>query len=215
MLRILSSLLVCLFLVSCSAKRNNNASKKNKEDIVHTVAILPFTGADSNAVKEIKKGLESRLNVTVTVLPGTALPASAFYPPRQRYVADSLLDYLNTYNNRRYEKIIGVTSSDISTKKGEHINFGVMGLGFCPGGSCVISSFRVKRTAKNNRHFHRRMVILALHELGHTYSIEHCPDTACLMKDAEGKMNLDNGQVYCNDCKSVLLKKGLLAATIK
>jgi predicted Zn-dependent protease len=63
---------------------------------------------------------------------------------------------------------------------------------------------------QNRKHFLDRMVVLALHELGHTYSLTHCPDNSCLMKDAEGKMNLDDGQTYCQSCRSILLKKGIL-----
>jgi archaemetzincin len=56
----------------------------------------------------------------------------------------------------------------------------------------------------------KRLVTLALHELGHTYGLEHCPDFACLMKDAEGKMNLDDGDSYCNKCRDYLAGKSIL-----
>jgi archaemetzincin len=40
--------------------------------------------------------------------------------------------------------VLGITDKDISSTKGVHADWGVMGLGFCPGSACVISSFRVK-----------------------------------------------------------------------
>lgn len=212
-MRYLLLIISCLLLLSCKTKRAENAAPANKtgtQATNHSVALLPFKGIDSTVVLEIRKGIASRLQVEVTVLKEVALPASAFYVPRQRYVADSLLAFLRRHKHDRYEKIIGITSKDIATRKGEHPNFGVMGLGNCPGPACVISSFRVGKGMRSRKHFLDRMVVLALHELGHTYSLPHCPDTACLMKDAEGKMNLDDGQTYCQSCRAILLKKGVL-----
>ena len=85
-----------------------------------------------------------------------------------------------------------------------------MGLGYCPGEACVFSSYRVKATANGSRHFIKRMIVLAMHELGHTYSLPHCNSRICIMKDAEGRMNLDNGDTYCNSCAFYLKRKGIL-----
>jgi archaemetzincin len=85
-----------------------------------------------------------------------------------------------------------------------------MGLGHCPGQACVVSSFRVKGTVKSRGHFIQRMLMLAMHELGHTYSLPHCPAGNCIMKDAEGKMNLDDGTNYCADCSKKLKGMGVL-----
>ncbi|MBN8676272.1 MAG: hypothetical protein J0L56_19225 [Chitinophagales bacterium] len=74
----------------------------------------------------------------------------------------------------------------------------------------MISSFRPIKKIRNREHFINRMVILAMHELGHTYSLPHCPNDPCIMKDARGKMNLDNGETYCNKCSAFLKQSGIL-----
>jgi archaemetzincin len=199
-----------LLLYSCADKKKPSVAVPATPQRVHTIAILPLTTADKDLVRDIEAGIKKVLHADITILEQQQLPVSSFYKPRQRYIADSLLDFLERENNKRFEKMIGITAKDISTRKGPHVNWGVMGLGNCPGESCVISSFRVNKSSKDRGHFIKRMILLALHELGHTYSLPHCPDGACIMKDAEGKMNLDDGESYCNDCSNTLRKEGVL-----
>lgn len=198
--------LLLLLLLSCKTKRQEPGNSSSR---MQSIGILPFYGIDSSTVAEIQKGLKQHLNVTFTVLKETALPAFAFYKPRQRYIADSLLVFLGNYNNNRFDKVIAITSHDISTQKNGYVNYGIMGQGYQPGQACVVSTFRPKRNV-GRRQFIRRMIILALHELGHNYSLPHCPDQTCFMVDAEGRMKLDDSKSYCSNCRSVLMKKGVL-----
>jgi len=214
-LRFLIFSLSIALLISCHTKSGDNpdvpvnkepAGKKEK----HIIAILPFKDADSNLMNGLKTGLEKQLQVEYIVLPGETLPDFAFYKPRQRYIADSLLVFLRQENKGRYEKILGVTTKDISTRKDPYENWGILGLGSCPGEVCVVSSFRAGRNKIANDDFLRRMTMLALHELGHTYGLEHCPVFSCIMKDAKGKMNLDDARSYCEKCRDLLRSKGVL-----
>lgn len=208
-------LLFIIFIVSCN---NGNTDKSviaiDKKGIVkkekHSVAILPFTEVDSNLIKELKTGLQKKLAVEVTILKNALLPDFAFYKPRQRYIADSLLIFLRQVNANKFEKIIGVTTKDISTRKGDVANWGILGLGTCPGEACLVSTFRAGKNKVSQNVFLQRMTNLALHELGHTYGLEHCPAATCLMKDAEGKMNLDDGDSYCQACRNYLYRKHIL-----
>lgn len=204
-----------ILLFSCNTKTKNEHDASSPGNGVvkkndHALALLPFKGVDSGLLHQLRTGLEKQLAVHVTVLEDAPLPPVAFYKPRQRYIADSLLVFLGQINKGRFEKIIGVTTKDISTKKDPHENWGILGLGSCPGEACVISSFRAGKNKISYKDFIRRMITLALHEAGHTYGLEHCPVATCLMKDAEGKMNLDDGDTYCEKCRNYLAGKGLL-----
>lgn len=203
-----SLIIILLLLYSCSGKQHDKFTPAGRTE--YTIAILPFAGTDKNMIREIQSGLEKRLHATVVLLDEKPLPGSAFYKPRHRYVADSLLVFLMQQNTNRPGKILGITQKDISTAKKPHTNWGIMGLGYCPGQACVISSFRPKKRVKNRKHFINRMVILAMHELGHTYSLPHCLNDPCIMRDAEGKMNLDNGETYCTKCSTFLKQSGIL-----
>ncbi|HMK26564.1 MAG TPA: hypothetical protein VK483_11080 [Chitinophagaceae bacterium] len=208
-------LLTTIFIFSCTDNgKNENNLISHISKIVkkgdHTLAILPFKGVDSGLLNELSTGLQKQLNIKLTVLDDAALPSFALYKPRQRYIADSLLVFLGQTNKARFEKIIGVTTKDISTRKDPYENWGILGLGSCPGEACVISSFRAGKNKVSHKDFIRRMITLSLHELGHTYGLEHCPVTTCIMKDAKGKMNLDDGDAYCKKCNHYLTGLGIL-----
>jgi archaemetzincin len=200
---------------ACNNTDNGNYTRSQTPKTItvapksNTIFIFPFTGTDSLIVMQVKKGLQSYLNATIIISTGKPLPAFAFYKPRNRYIADSLLVFLTRVSPDKNEKIIGITPKDISTRKGDIENWGILGLGDCPGPSCVISSFRAGRQKVKPVVFAQRMIVLALHELGHTYGLQHCPDASCIMKDAEGKMNLDKGNSYCKKCRDFLFDRGI------
>jgi archaemetzincin len=92
---------------------------------------------------------------------------------------------------------------DISTTKNGIKDWGIMGLGYRPGKSCVVSDFRM--AVKNrNQQFYK----VVLHELGHTEGLPHCKTKTCLMRDAEGGNHLDEEKDFCKNCKDFLLNKG-------
>lgn len=211
----LTLFLPAMLLCACNerSRTKQQVQKEQKKEagiITHSISVLPFQGVDTSLLSHLVTGIRQQLMVDVHVLPVQALPSFAFYAPRQRYIADSLLVFLKQQNRGQAEKIIGVTIKDISTKKPPHDNWGVLGLGSCPGEACVISSFRAGKKKVTNDQYTRRMITLALHELGHTYGLEHCPAADCLMKDAQGKMNLDDSGVYCDKCRNYLKAKGVL-----
>jgi archaemetzincin len=205
------SLLLTVFVLSCSESKRYKDARPGKQAAAadYTIAVLPFSGIDPALVTDLKAGLEKRLTAEVIILAQKPLPVSAFYQPRRRYIADKLLLFLKQHNDGA-DKIIGITGKDISTRKGSFVNWGIMGLGNCPGEACIISSFRAKSREISYQRLADRMILLALHELGHTWSLPHCLNTPCIMKDADGKMNLDDGDSYCDRCSAVLRKAGIL-----
>jgi archaemetzincin len=46
----------------------------------------------------------------------------------------------------------------------------------------------LKRRAKSRKHFRFRVANVALHEVGHTFGLQHCTEDRCPMQDAEGSI---------------------------
>jgi len=108
-----------------------------------SIAIQPFGSFSLEQQLQVKKALEKQYTMSVSILKPIDLPKSAYYQARNRYRADSIIAFLKRNTKGPYTKVIGLTSFDISTTKGTHIDWGVMGLGYCPGRSCVVSSYRI------------------------------------------------------------------------
>lgn len=130
------------------------------------------------------------------------LPMKTYYQPRNRYRADSLIRILRDLTPENHITL-GLTSKDISTTNDEINDWGVMGLGYRPGKSCIASSFRLSKTEKKSQFFK-----VAIHELGHTEGLPHCPEKYCFMRDAEGKNPTNEEKDFCINCKQRLVDRG-------
>jgi archaemetzincin len=149
----------------------------------------------------------------VAVLPPSPLPRSAYYPPRGRYRAERLLDFLVGQGQKGARVVLGLTTADISTTKGQYSDWGVMGLATLDGKSAVLSSFRCKRGARNAAHARERFAKTAVHELGHSFGLEHCPTRGCLMHDGEGSvLTTDTETDFCETTRERLRAMGALLA---
>lgn len=162
------------------------------------VIILLLMGYNNEvSVPHIKQEIETFYNVTVHIKT-TSLPSSAYYKPRNRYRADVILKDL--YSNYKGKRVIALTSKDISTSVHGYADWGVLGLGSLTNKVCIVSTYRQK-----GKKLTERTVKVALHELGHSYSIEHCnSNDKCFMKDAKKTIKtIDNEtKVMCSSCKS-------------
>lgn len=200
-----------LLIASCHSKHHSvQTLMHSSQDDLPRVFIQPLGDADTVYTSYLKTHIAQFYKTEVIILQQTALPQNAFYRPRNRYLADSLLLFLKASSHHKDEYVLGVTNRDISTQKAGIANWGVMGLGFQPGNACIISSFRIKNKLRNKQQLLERLLKVGLHELGHNFGLQHCPNQHCIMVDAEGKNKLDGEEGMCKNCASLLQKKGIL-----
>jgi len=171
---------------------------------IQGILIQPLDDVDEESISYIQHALADSLSVTVTMLPAQKMPATAWYSPRKRFWADSLLVWLKPFSANRNEKVLGITGKDISTKTVSQNNRGVMGLSYVPGNVCIISDYRLQQHGATAQQIREKLLKVALHELGHSAGLPHRKQPKCLMTDAEGKDKLDQQNHYCYSCRSIL-----------
>lgn len=157
----------------------------------------------------VRDALARFYGLPVRALPRVELPAAAWYAPRKRHRAEKILDFLDPRLPPDGARILGLTGADISTTKGAVYDWGVLGLGEMPGRACVISAFRCHKTARDAQHARVRLAKVAVHEVGHTLGLPHCPTRGCLMEDAQGKVATCDREVdLCPRCRAALERTG-------
>lgn len=188
-------ILLVLFL-NCD-KKSQKISIQEKPIVIQ---IQPFSDMKKEEVDLIAKEI-SKIYPHIEILKSIDFPENAYYQPRNRYRADSIIKFLNSEAKNGFVKL-GLTSKDISVTKGKNPDFGVMGLGYRPGKACVASTFRLNKSNKNSQFYK-----VAIHELGHTQGLPHCPEKNCFMRDAEGGNPTDELKEFCKKCKAHLQRK--------
>jgi len=85
------------------------------------IALQPLGNLPPRDIAAVHAGIVAVYAVSVRVVPAVALPKAAYYPPRERYRAHLLLDFLEDERSFGFEalKVVGLTAADISTTKGE------------------------------------------------------------------------------------------------
>jgi archaemetzincin len=159
----------------------------------------------SEDVTYIRRALDVFYPLSAKELGPKPLPTKAYSPPRQRYRAEKLLDFLKSEAPEDSHVIIGLTDVDISTTKGKYEDWGILGLASIAGGECVISRFRAKREARDDLHTRQRLAKTVVHEVGHTLGLLHCPNYGCLMEDGQGSVKTtDHEYDLCDECRARL-----------
>jgi archaemetzincin len=197
-----------LFLFSCSKSKPVVAKK--------VVAVQLYDGFSTAKANDLAKLISNFYQVKTILLAKKELPKTAFINIKSpRYRADSIIKIQNKNRSKSFDYILGLTNKDISiTKKDKngkikkpqwkYNDFGVLGLGYCPGNSCIISSFRLKN--KNKKLEFNRLKKVVIHEFGHNLGLQHCSNNQCVMTSAAEKIStIDKEKMeLCEKCQKLL-----------
>jgi archaemetzincin len=187
----------------CGPGKDSDLRPVKKQKPQNSIALLPYNDFDTSLLAFIQNEAAVFYQCDVKVLQSCPLPQAAWYAPRSRYKADSLLNYQLGLKSSA-ATVAGLTGKDISTTNGSIPDWGVFGLGFCPGKACVISTHRLQKASKTKEQLKERLIKVVLHELGHNFGLPHCTNSlSCLMADAGGTIaQVDRERKWlCDKCR--------------
>lgn len=160
--------------------------KKEKE----IIEILILGDLDISTTTYLLDEIQSFYGVRCYLAYGS-IPNEVIVKSRGRYSADSLIEYLKRAKHNDASKILGIIDKDICTTANGISDWGIFGLGFCPGSACIISSVRLQGSKQ-------RLLSVAIHELGHNYGLSHCSNRQCVMTGGD---NIPTKIIMCESCK--------------
>ncbi|MEM1511835.1 MAG: archaemetzincin family Zn-dependent metalloprotease [Candidatus Jordarchaeales archaeon] len=129
----------------------------------------------------------------------------AYNHQRGQYNAEEIL---NELKRRKGFRVLGVTQVDLYVPS---LNF-VFGLAEYGGNAALISTNRLRPEFYGEPHdekkFFERMIKEAVHELGHTFFLKHCPRSYCVMHFSNSIYETDaKKKEFCHVCKRELEEK--------
>jgi archaemetzincin len=170
----------------------------------HTILISPIGDSETELYKPISREVGRIYGCPTEFLPLLQDADFAFDAGRNQYYSTMILEKLATKAPSRALKTLGITHVDLFIPILTHV-YGEAQLG---GSTCIISTCRLKENlpaVSSQEVFLHRVVKEAIHELGHTFNLRHCPDHACLMHYCRSERDVDRKSDYlCRHCKVLL-----------
>lgn len=180
-----------------------------------TIALQTLSGFPSDLKDTIQQSIEDYYHFNTVVYPNIEIPKEFYTAIKSpRYRADSIIRFLKHNKPDSIDHVIGLTTKDISTTKhdkngnikspeSKYTDWGIFGLGYRPGASCVVSTKRLKHPSRAK--FIDRLKKVILHELGHNLGLPHCKNQNCFMRDAAETIKTID-QVELNLCEKCFNK---------
>lgn len=201
---------IAFFLAACGTNDGSRPQTAGVEELV--IAVQPLGAVPKDVLDSVQAAITREHGATASLIPRRDLPINAFTNVRApRYRADSLIAWLREIKPDSADLIIGITGQDISITKVDstgavkepawkYRDFGIFGLGYMGGPSCVVSTYRLGDG--NSAQFFDRLKKIAVHEVGHNRSLPHCPDPKCVMRSAKERMSSvdEAGPGLCEAC---------------
>ena len=136
-----------------------------------------------------------------TVLRVSGLLQKAYSSFRGQYDSTRILQLLEERTaGLKADRILAITGVDLYA---DRLNF-VFGEAQFPGRIALISLHRLKPAyygERNGELFRSRVRKEAVHELGHTFGLTHCPNPACVMHFSNSILDTDRkGETPCTSC---------------
>jgi archaemetzincin len=135
--------------------------------------------------------------------------AFALDPSRRQYHSTALLQRIERVGDPD-TRVLGVTALDLYVPV---LTF-VFGEAQLDGACAVVSTHRLREEfyglPPREELVRERLVKEAVHELGHTFGLRHCPNWECVMTSSHGVERLDiKGVEFCPACRRAMAPRSL------
>lgn len=202
-------LLVGAMLMACQGGKGNVPSKEAepKETVkqtekVRNISLYLYDDFPVQKAQMLADALKEAYPSVSLQKESLVLSKEYYNRERKRYSGTGLLKDLSKL--RKGNVVLGLTDEIIFKANELSPTYGIFGVSPVGAYVAVISSTRPSGKQHSNDH----LVKLMMHELGHSFGLNHCSNQHCFMVDAEHGNKFSQTPSFCNDCKAFLNNKG-------
>lgn len=174
--------------------------------MMKSLLVVPIDPAPPDCFVVLKRELEQAFGIPVSLAPALSIDTSPAYDvSRNQYYSSFLLSALVQRYPSHEGKLLGMTQGDLYVPVLTYV-FGEAQLS---GPAAIVSSYRFDDTLyglpPNRTRYEDRMKKEAVHELGHTFGLVHCPRFDCVMHSSSAVEEIDiKSSHFCRTCRSSL-----------
>lgn len=169
------------------------------------ISVIPLGRVAKDILRVVTDSLQGILRLPVDLVDSEPLPPEAFMASRNQYNAMTIIKHLSNSRPQKTLKVLGVTNKDICNP----ILTYVFGEAYMNGPAAVLSCYRLYH-GRESESVPRELLLdrvakVALHEIGHTFSLPHCHTGRCVMRASNTLAELDEKLNYlCDYCEIFL-----------
>jgi len=165
------------------------------------ITLRPLGNTDNEVTKELAERIKPIFHCPVETKTGFSYLAHAYNIERKQYLSSSLLASLNALPRERDERVVGIVDVDLYTLR---LNF-IFGEADIVSDTAIVSLYRLRQEFYGlpceEKLFMARATKEIVHELGHTFGLQHCTNMKCVMHFSNSLADTDWKEAsFCDKC---------------
>ena len=168
------------------------------------ITLKPVGDVADGTAEKLKDTVGSIFHCVVETKAGFGDLAQAYNPEKNQYDSSKLLASLG--KAEREERVVGIADVDLYVPR---LNF-VFGEADIDLGTAIVSLCRLRQEYygldPDEALFLERATKEIVHELGHTFGLEHCPNNKCVMHFSNSLADTDVKEMhFCDKCRPKII----------
>lgn len=169
------------------------------------ITLVPIGPVPGDLLAWLKNRLAKTVNCNVEIGHEVSPPSVGYDPHRRQYRGDALIETLRALPYPGVERLLGLIDADCYAP---NLNF-IFGQATLGGREAFIALPRLRPSFYNlpedTTLFRERVLKEAIHELGHTWGLFHCPHPHCVMHFSNRLEDTDIKDAdFCPQCRNLM-----------